>query len=127
MQTIIILQIIGIVFMGMGFAMAVNPRQIKKDINDMFRESHSLFVMGLLAMIIGAVILTFNHSGNNGWEFFITLFGALAIIEGFLLMAFPEFIMQLKAYYLSKQRYFAIFGWLIFLLGVFLFWNSLTL
>ena len=127
MQTIVILQIMGIVMSLTGFAMTLNPRQISTDIDDLFNETHAFFLMGLISLIIGAVILAFHHTWNTGWEIFITIVGGLALIKGFLYMAFPGFIMQLKAYYLSSAQYFEWYGALLFLVGIFLFWKSLTL
>ncbi len=87
--TIILLKILGPVFFLMAFAVFFRPLLMQKILFEFLDEDEELFQWGVIAFVMGIVIVQFHNIWSGLPEIIITLTGWIAIAEGILFILFP--------------------------------------
>jgi uncharacterized membrane protein HdeD (DUF308 family) len=78
-----------------------------------------LYVWGLLALLIGAVIVVFNNLWTSGLPLLVTILGWLALVKGAFIVVFPGAAGPLYQR-LNKSWMLVLCGVIVFVLGVIL-------
>ncbi len=114
--SIYIARIMAIAYLSISIAMFVDPKFYTEMIKDFFKAKHSLYLGGLMALIIGYVIIA-SHNIWTGWPIIITLLGWMALFKGVFLLAFPNTFINLtkKMFDLKAMPKYRL---LVLLLGV---------
>lgn len=120
--SIVIAQVLGIFFVVVGIAMAVNSKATAGAMEESVAHKGVVFLWGLLALFMGAVIVVLNNAWTSGLPLLVTILGWLALIKGvFILLApGPAAALYRKC---GKSGLLVFVGVVAFVLGlVLLYW-----
>ncbi len=109
------------------FALLIKPKNIEC-LLALVEDSATLFLLGLINVILGvALVLSYNVWELN-WEVIITIVGWLVLLRGVIILFFPEFIhavvAKVKTQYLNILPMVLVVG---VLLGCALVYLGLTM
>lgn len=89
MDTIVIAQVLGIFFTVAGISMIVNAKATVAAVGVSLENKGTLWLWGMLALLIGAVVVVFNNMWTSGLPLLVTILGWIALIKGVFIMIFP--------------------------------------
>lgn len=87
--SIIIAQVLGIFFVIAGISIVANGRATAAAVEESAANRGIMFMWGMLALVIGAVIVVFNNVWTSGLALLVTILGWLALIKGTFILLFP--------------------------------------
>jgi drug/metabolite transporter (DMT)-like permease len=120
--SIIIAQVLGIFFAVAGIAMVINSKAVGSAIEESVAHKGVVFMGGLLALLIGAVIVVLNNVWTMGLPLLVTILGWLALIKGVFILLAPAAAASLYKK-CSKSGLLVFCGVIVFVLGlVLLYW-----
>jgi uncharacterized protein YjeT (DUF2065 family) len=123
--TIILAQILGILFAAIGLATAINRKTVAATIEEMSRNQGFLWLFGFIALVIGATIIVLNDAWTSGLTLLITIMGWLALFKGIFILFFPKATAMLYKK-CNTGAVLVLGGFAAFILGlVLLYWASL--
>jgi hypothetical protein len=85
----VIAEVLGIFFIVMGAAMVVNGKETAVILEEAAQNKGYLWMWGLLALLIGAVMVSLNNLWTSGLPLAITVLGWLALAKGAFILVFP--------------------------------------
>lgn len=116
-----IVQFLGIIFAVIGLSVLVDRKNISGTLGEMVRNQGTLWIIGFITLIIGAVILVLNNVWTSGLPLVVTILGWLALIKGCYILIFPR---SATAWYerWNKDWILMLGGLVAFILGVVFIW-----
>jgi drug/metabolite transporter (DMT)-like permease len=120
--SIIIAQVLGIFFVIAGISIVANGKATAAAVEESAQNKGILFMWGILALLMGAVIVVFNNVWTSGLTLLVTILGWLALIKGtfILLLPAPAASLYKKC---GKSGLLVVAGIVVFVLGlVLLYW-----
>ena len=107
--SILISQLLGSVYVLVGLGMFISKEHYSKLLRS-FKDSPSLLYLGgILAFVIGFLILKYHWVWAADWRSLITLIGVFACLKGVLLLLIPnKFVNLFKDDYLNLARWAAL-------------------
>jgi len=122
MNTTIIAQVLGVFFSIIGISMVVNSKATDAAIAASVENKGILWLWGILALVIGAVVVVSNNVWTSGLPLLVTLIGWIAIIKGAFILIAPAAAASLYRKF-NKAGILVVGGVVAFALGVvLLFW-----
>lgn len=119
-SSIFLAQILGPYCLIVGISVLLNLDFYQKVIDDFCQNPTFIYFGGVLALIIGLLIIGFHNIWIWGWPVLITLVGWLGVIKGITLLFFPHVLTKFASFY-KKNTAILIFRLiLIVVIGVFL-------
>jgi hypothetical protein len=103
--SILIAKIISVIYLSFGIGLLLYSDFYKTAIQKMLDDSIFSILGGILAIIIGFVIIQNHNFWINNWTVLITIIGWIALIKGILLLAFPKFTTGFKPLFQSDKLY----------------------
>jgi len=88
--SIFIAKIFAFVYLAIGLGMLINTKYYKKAIDDMLDNSGVMYLGGVMALVIGYLMVTYHNFWVKDWTVIITVIGWLAFIKGVLLLVLPN-------------------------------------
>jgi hypothetical protein len=85
-------KILGIYFFAIGIAFFINTERFKNIYKQVSKDENFLFLGSVLAMLIGAVVISLHNIWVWDWPVIITILGWWSLIKGFALFVHPGFI-----------------------------------
>ena len=119
-MTIILAKIFGIYFLAIGVAFIINPERFKRMCQQIVKDENSLFIGGLLALLIGAVVISIHNNWLLGWPVIITLLGWWSLIKGFAILIYPESIKFLSFIQNRSRLFYQAISLIYIVIGLFL-------
>ncbi len=111
---------LGLYFVIISVGMLINAYTLKPILGEMLQSPGLMFVTGVMAMIVGVLIVISHNVWTLDWRVIITLIGWVSLIKGTIRVVIPQYVDVIdKNWMLSNASYYATFV-LTFLLGVFL-------
>ncbi len=105
-----IFRLIGIFYLSVSIGMFLSHNYYRKLIESFFNERAALFFIGMMAVVVG-YLLILHH---NIWEFsisvVITIFGWLVFLKGILILSMPEFFLKISHEMLKTGSSGYLFG-----------------
>ena len=83
-------QVLGIIFTVIGLSLIINKKGVPAMIIETSNNQGLWWLYGFIALVFGAVLLTFNNTWNSGLQSLITVFAWLALIKGTFIVVFPK-------------------------------------
>jgi hypothetical protein len=83
-----------------GFLSRNFYRELK---NDMFKNAALTYLMGFIAVIVGALIVNVHNVWAGNWTLLVTIIGWMALLKGICLIAFPKFMERVSTSFLSEK------------------------
>ena len=115
--SIVLAQALGIIFTILGLSMILNKKVMAAVAAEMMQNKSSLWIGGLVTLILGTVIVTLNNAWTSGLPFYLAIIGWLTLIKGALILLFPT---TAVSYYkkMNKEHVFAWAGVIALILGL---------
>lgn len=76
-------------FLSIGLGFLINRNYYKKELVKMLDEPGFMFLGGLMALLIGMLIIQYHNIWVWDWIVIITLIGWLALLKGIFIFIFP--------------------------------------
>lgn len=109
-MTIILAKIFGLYFLAIGIALVINPNRFKKIYQQSMDDENFLLFGGVLALLIGAFIVSIHNVWVLQWPIIITLLGWWSLSKGFFLLIYPEFIKLFSFMQTRSIKFYQILG-----------------
>ena len=90
MNTNSIAQILGIFFLVAGISMVANRKATGAAIEASVQNKGTLWLWGIFALLIGAIVVVFNNVWTSGLPLLVTLIGWIALLKGVLILILPD-------------------------------------
>tara|TARA_R110000772_G_scaffold127894_1_gene235436 strand:- start:288 stop:674 length:387 start_codon:yes stop_codon:yes gene_type:complete len=97
--------------------LSLNPKRIRQIFEDL-KDQKFVILTAFMAIVIGLLNILFHNTWESDWTIIITLIGWGALLEGLLLLAFPNLIAKWLEYIHIKLV--QVIYILMFLVGIFL-------
>ncbi len=94
--SILIARIIGIVYLSFGLGLIFSNKYYKREVINLYDNTSYILFVGILASIIGSLIITYHNIWEWNWRLMVTIYGWLGLIEGILVLIFPGIILWIK-------------------------------
>ena len=88
--SILIAQIVAIIYLSLGIGLLINPDYYHKAFQDFLENASHIFQGGVIAIVLGMLIVTNHNYWGMEWQVLITLIGWGALVKGSLLLIVPE-------------------------------------
>lgn len=118
LQTFIFEQVIGLYLIIMAIIMLARANYYRNVIRDLTADKTLILVSASLFLVLGLIVVVLHNLWDFKFNVIVTIVGWLIVIKAVLLLAFPEYMIQLsKKLYKGNYYYFmAIFEAIIGLL-----------
>lgn len=93
----------GAVFLAMGLGILFNSAYYKKTFEEMLKDKTYIFLGGIMALIIGLVMVLKHNVWESSWVVIITLFGWIGLVKGVSLLVFPSVAGSFKPWFYNKS------------------------
>jgi drug/metabolite transporter (DMT)-like permease len=88
--SVLIAQVLGVFLAVVGIAMVANSRATAGAIEESAAHRGVVFMWGILALLIGAVIVVLNNAWTSGLPLLVTILGWLALVKGLFILLAPS-------------------------------------
>ena len=89
--SIFIAKIIAVIYLSFGIGLLFSGNYYQKVFIKLLNDATYLIFGGIMAIIIGFLIIKNHNIWTKNWTVLITIIGWAALIKGVLLLAFPSF------------------------------------
>jgi hypothetical protein len=120
MSDVQIFQLIGLAYLAIGVGMLLNQELYKKVFTDFVENKAILYMGGVMALVIGYLLVTFHNVWVCDWTVIITVVGWMALIKGMVILIRPSWIIDLTKAIVNKERFLKIEGIIVTVIGVLL-------
>lgn len=110
-----IFQIFSVVYLSIGIGMFVNQAFYKKMLDEFINSAAMMYIGGIMALVIGYLILAFHNTWTKDWSVIITIIGHLALIKGVLILVWPKLMVSLSRKMLKENLLKVMAVWVLFL------------
>jgi len=124
--TLILSKFLGLYFFGIGFAFIINPKRAGKVYQLMMANEAILFLGGVVALLLGAFMISIHNIWVIGWPLVITLFAWWSFIKGVALLGTSQFTKCFSFMFHRSHIFYRISGIISALIGVFFIYMGLT-
>lgn len=94
--SIFIAKILAVTYLAMGLWFLISGDYYKKELIKLLDNACITLMGGLMAIILGALIIQYHSFWVKDWPVIITIIGWIALIKWVLLLVFPHFIHYFK-------------------------------
>jgi hypothetical protein len=121
--SIVLAQVLGIMFAVLGISMFSNKKIMATVVNEMTTNRALLWLGGVGALAMGAILIALNNVWSSGLPLLITVIGWLALLKGLSILFFPNSIVS---YYkkMNKGDTFVGGGVFVLILGLILLYSG---
>ncbi len=120
MTTTVIAQVLGLFFSVTGISMVVNSKGTAAAIEASVQDRGTLWLWGMLALLIGAVIVVMNNAWTSGLPLLVTILGWIALVKGAFILILPRAAVALYGK-VNKSGVLMSCGVIALILGLLLF------
>jgi uncharacterized membrane protein len=117
-----IFQILGITYLAVGIGILSNPDFYRKMIPGFMENPPAVYLGGLVALVIGYLLVTFHNIWVKDWAVIITIIGWMALIKGLCLIMLPNVSMKISNYFVRITKYLTTWAIVVIILGGLLCW-----
>ncbi len=119
-NSIFLARVFGPYMVIVAIGVLFNLKTYQKVMEDFFKNTALIYLGGILALIIGLVMVLFHNIWVANWTVVITIFGWLGIIKGAWLIIFPNMVGKLTQAYQKKTTLLRVHLVIVLALGIFL-------
>lgn len=88
--SIFIAKVIAVIYLSFGIGLLFNGNYYQKVFIKLLNDATYLILGGIIAIIIGFIIVRHHNIWEKNWTVIITIIGWIALVKGILLLAFPS-------------------------------------
>lgn len=90
-------------FIVFGLATLLNPRVFIDAVNDFLGSRGQMLLGGIIALLFGALVVSFHNYYMLGWPLIITILGWLSFFKGVVYLLSPQTIRRLAVFYQTEK------------------------
>ena len=94
--SILIAKTAALAYLSIGVGILLNGSYYKRGFEKIVDNFGILFISGIMALVVGYMIVLYHNIWEKDWRLLITLFGYAALIKGMMLLAFPSMLSLYK-------------------------------
>ena len=94
--SILIAKTAALAYLSIGVGILLNGSYYKRGFEKIVDNFGMLFISGIMALVVGYMIVLYHNIWEKDWRLLITLFGYAALIKGMMLLAFPSMLSLYK-------------------------------
>jgi len=94
--SIFIARIATVIYLSIAVGLLFNGNYYKKEFGKLLDNSAYLILGGMMAIIIGSLIVKYHNFWVKDWTILVTIIGWIALVKGALLLAFPKIFFFFK-------------------------------
>ena len=114
-----IFQVLSLAYLAIGVGMLINPDVYKKLYEDFIENTSTLYFGGIMALVIGYLLVTFHNVWEMDWHVIITVIGWIALIKGMLILVRPKAMIALTKAMIKKEGSLKIMSVFVIIVGLF--------
>ncbi|MCK5565146.1 MAG: hypothetical protein KAJ07_07855 [Planctomycetes bacterium] len=118
MSDVQIFQVFGVLYAVIGVGMFLNQEFYKKLFLDFVESPAMMYIGGIMALIVGYLLVTFHNVWVMNWTVIITVFGWMALIKGMTILIRPNWMVDLTKAIISKEGFLRIEAVFVTILGL---------
>ncbi|MBU0578030.1 hypothetical protein KJ742_04570 [Patescibacteria group bacterium] len=115
--SIFIAKILGLSYIVVGLGLLFSSGYYKKLYEDMMKNTGIMYLGGIMALIVGYLMVTYHNFWVKDWTVIITVLGWLALLKGFFLLVLPEQMVKLTLSLFPKKN-MNVWGGVVLVLGL---------
>lgn len=119
-MSLVLAKILGFYFLAIGLAFLIQPDRLRKMYPKLFHDENFLLMGGILALLIGAVIVSLHNDWIWAWPVIITVLGWWSLIKGFALLVYPQSIKLFSFIQNRSNHFYRAISLIYLILGLFL-------
>ena len=104
-----IAQIFAIAYVLLGLGMIINGAYYKKTFDSLLKNSGLMFFGGVMALVVGFLIIRVHNLWVKDWTVLITIIGWLALIKGAVLLLAPKALVDISRPMLKNTAFLGVF------------------
>jgi hypothetical protein len=90
--SILIAKIISVVYLAAALGAVFSRDYYQRIFDDLFKNAALTYLIGLMAVILGFLIVNYHNIWVTDWTVLVTVLGWLGLMKGVLIIAFPRFV-----------------------------------
>ncbi len=102
--SVFIARIFGLCYLIIGAGFLFNRKNFQRVMEDFCKNAALLFFGGLLALVIGVVLILTHNIWVANWTVIITIIGWLAFIKGIWIIVFPNTVSKFMQAYQKNEN-----------------------
>jgi len=122
----LIFQLIGLIYLAVGIGILIHPEFYKKLLADFSQNLSASYLGGIIALVIGYVLVFYHNTWSYNWPVIITIIGWMSLVKGLWILISPSSAFDMakalkrnKVYLLVCGAILAVFGIILMYIG---FW-----
>ena len=113
-----IFQLISLTYLAVGIGILINPDFYKKLYESFIEDTTALYLGGIMALVIGYLIVAFHNTWTKDFSVIITIVGWIALIKGVLIVVQPNIMIALIKAIATKENFLKIEAIAIIIIGL---------
>jgi len=101
-------KLVGLYLVIAGGAALVRRRQMIELVEDMINNPAMMMLSGIMALIIGLLLVLFHNVWTTDWRMLITLIGWLSLLKGIALLYIPAVMRKLSKSMMENNVYMGL-------------------
>lgn len=115
--SVFIARIFGLCYLIIGAGFMFNRKAFKQVMDDFCKNAALVFYGGILALVIGVVIILTHNVWVANWTVIITIIGWLAFIKGIWIIVFPNTVSKFMQAYQKNENLLMIHSIAVLIFG----------
>ena len=116
--SILIGRLLAVVYVTIGLGMLIRPNYYRKMMRDITQNAAFLYFGGIMALIVGLLIVMHHNVWTASWTLIITIIGWLALVKGVSLLIVPDLMLKQFERMMSKPKLPLIAGVVALTMGL---------
>lgn len=113
-----IFQVFSLAYVAIGIGMLINPDIYKKLFEDFIDNGTALYFGGIMALVIGYLLVTFHNTWTKDFSVIITVLGWIALLKGILILVRPKAMIALTKAIIKKESTLKIMSVFVIIVGL---------
>ena len=116
-HSIFLAKALGIYLIFISIAFVVKEQSLKARISAMMSNQAFLMAPGVVAFIIGILLVVSHNLWVEDWRVLITIIGWMALLKGMTIILFPDFMINWSSKWLNNKFAYYLTFLFVFLVG----------
>ena len=113
-----IFQFFSLVYLSIGIGMIFNRDIYKKMFSDFVGNASMLYLGGIMALVVGFLLVTFHNTWIACPSTIITVLGWMALIKGIVILVQPKALISLTKALVASDKFMTIEMVLVIVIGL---------
>ncbi|NQT89768.1 MAG: hypothetical protein HQ558_00750 [Candidatus Omnitrophica bacterium] len=102
--SVFIAKIFGLCYLVIAVGLLLNQKLFRQIMEDFIKSAAGVFYGGVLALVVGVVIILTHNVWVANWTVMITIIGWIGFIKGIWLIVFPGSVNKFMQAYLKNEK-----------------------